>query len=196
MRSTLLLGIVLSTGLMAMPASAGYVVSANLTSTPDVDGTDFDYKIVLTNATTSTLPLGTFWFSWVPGQDFMSVKPTNIINPTGWSDLITGGGAGDGFAIQWVAGSTGTPIAPGGSLTFAFTSSETLAQIEGFSPSHPASLETTAFVYTGAPLADPGLQFNVAGPAAVPEPSSLALCGIAGVVGLVVARARRRVSAA
>jgi hypothetical protein len=32
----------------------------------------------------------------------------------------------------------------------------------------------------------------VAGAAAVPEPSSLALCGIGGVVGLVVARARRK----
>jgi hypothetical protein len=194
MRSTLLLGIVLSTGLMAMPASAGYVVSANLTSTPD--GANFDYKIVLTNATTSTLPLGTFWFSWVPGEDFMSVSPTNIVNPTGWNDLITNGGPSDGFAIQWVASSSSFAIAPGASLTFAFTSSETLAQIEGSSPSHPSSLETTAFVYTGAPLADPGAELNVVGPAAVPEPSSLALCGIAGVVGLVVARARRQASAA
>ena len=37
------------------------------------------------------------------------------------------------------------------------------------------------------------VDFDLAPTAAVPEPSSLALCGIAGIVGLGVARARRRI---
>ena len=45
----------------------------------------------------------------------------------------------------------------------------------------------------GAFVNMPGLSTDtVLAPAAVPEPSSLALCGIAGAIGLVVAQVRRK----
>ena len=54
---------------------------------------------------------GRFWYSWVPGEDFMPVSPTNITSPTGWTEMVTNAGSLDGFAIQWTTSSA--PLAAG-----------------------------------------------------------------------------------
>jgi hypothetical protein len=33
----------------------------------------------------------------------MDKAPLSVISPAGWTDMVTNGGATDGFAIQWVA---------------------------------------------------------------------------------------------
>jgi len=57
----------------------------------------FNYTLTLNNSAASTANIETFWFSWVPGQDFMAVSPTNIVAPSGWTDAITHAGSGDGY---------------------------------------------------------------------------------------------------
>jgi hypothetical protein len=66
-------------------------------------GPNFTYAITLANASSSNAGIGTFWYAWVPGQDFLATRPISVSPPPGWSDNITNMGAGDGFAIQFLA---------------------------------------------------------------------------------------------
>jgi len=172
-------------GLLTAPAMAGSLdVSGTLSG--KADGANFDYTITLSNSSASTDSLETFWFAWVPGKDFLMTHPLTETPPSGWTDMVTNGGTTDGFAIQFVT--TTAPLAPGNSLTFLFTSTDTPAEIAGFSHFYPTIPVETSFVYQGAPFAGDSLQFVVQ---SVPEPSTLTL-GIIGVLGSIgVWRARR-----
>jgi hypothetical protein len=175
--------IALATGLSATPAVAsGIDASGVVTATPD--GPNFDYSITLTNSSSSTDPIGTFWFAWVPGKDFLPTSPSDITTPTGWSvGLVSNGGSSDGFGIQFLAG-TGSLLAPGSSLSgFGFKSADTPAELAGNSPFYPTFPVTTSTVYNGAPFSAGSEQFTLS-VQSVPEPSSLML-GLFGVVTMV-----------
>jgi hypothetical protein len=116
-----------------------------------VDASTFRYDIDLQNSGTTNV--GTLWYAWIPGHDFMPIAPTNIVSPPGWSAIVTGGNAPNGFAIQWVNNSG--PLTPGHTLRgFGFDSQESLAQLAD------ATISQT-FVYSGAPFSDSGFQFNI-----------------------------------
>jgi hypothetical protein len=122
-------------------------VSGQLSGT--VSGGGFQYTLTLSNSSASTTNIETFWFSWIPGIDFMPVSPTSIVTPAGWTDQVTHVGSGDGFAIQFVTSTT--PLAPGGSLTFTFTSTSSPATMAGKSPFYSIDAIGTSFVYSGPP---------------------------------------------
>jgi hypothetical protein len=181
---------VLAVFVFAVPVMAGPLdVSATLSATPD--GSDFDYTIVLKNASSSTDSLETFWFGWVPGKDFLPTSPISVTPPTGWADRVTHGGATDGFAIQFVTSTD--PLAPGQSLDFMFKSADTPAQIAGNSPFYPTIPAETSFVFQGAPFRGDSAEFRVR---STPEPSTLALAGVAalGVIGYAWRRKAPKVS--
>ena len=46
-------------------------ITASALISGKADGSDFDYTITLSNSASSTDPIGTFWFAWVPGDDFI-----------------------------------------------------------------------------------------------------------------------------
>ena len=79
------------------------VLLANITASGVIsskpDGSNFDYTIELTNSSSSTASIGTFWYAWVPGEDFLATNPISVTSPTGWSGLITHAGR-DGYAIH------------------------------------------------------------------------------------------------
>ena len=173
----------------AAPAAAAEAASATFTST-QLSATSWQYDLTLSD--TGTTNLGTFWFAWVPGKDFMATAPSGIVDPSGWSAITTHGSAADGYAIQWKAGA-GALLAPGRSLGgFMFDSSMSPAEMMGDSPFFPGTPVTTTFVYSGAPFSDAGVQFLVE-PAVstVPEPSSLALMGL-GALAFATRLARRK----
>ena len=94
--------------------------SATISSVPD--GPDFNYTLTLNNASTSNSGIGTFWYAWVPGEDFMATSPISVTPPAGWTNNITNAGPTDGYAIQFLASSTASAVQPGSSLTFSFVS--------------------------------------------------------------------------
>jgi hypothetical protein len=165
--------------------SATETASGTISASP-LGGGEFQYNIALANTSadhTATGNIGTFWFSWIPGHDFMEAKPTHITFPTGWSVNFTGSNnASDGNALQFVAGG-GPLLTPGNTDSFSFESTEPLSQIIGPSSYTPLDNETTSFVYQGAPFSDGGELITLA-PVAVPEPASaiLFLIGSAGLL--------------
>ncbi len=188
MRRFTFFGVVLSIGVLTTPVSADSIIpSGVLSSTPD--GANFDYSITLMNSSASNASIGTFWFGWVPGEDFMATSPLSVTNPTGWKDKITGGGPGDGYAIQWVSSSSSDNVAIGGSLTFQFTSADTPTEIAGLSKFYPTTPVETSFVYSGAPFSDAGFKFAVS---SVPEPSTLTLGILAVLSSCAYLRFRRK----
>jgi hypothetical protein len=170
------------------PVRAGSLeTSATISATPD--GSNWDYTIALTNLSSSTDSLETFWYSWVPGKDFMPVSPLSVSPPTGWTDMVTNGGPTDGFAIQFVT--TSAALTPGNTLDFSFTSAATPAQLAGDSPFYPGIPVGTSFVYQGAPFVGDSFNFVVS---SVPEPSTLTLALVGGLVGFVSLRAHNAVT--
>jgi PEP-CTERM motif-containing protein len=179
-------------GLLTAPVSAGSLnVSGVFSSKPD--GANFDYTITLSNLSSSTVSLETFWFGWVPGQNYLATKPISETTPSGWTvDLISHGTPPppDGYAIRFVT--TTAPLMPGQSLSFGFVSADTPAEIAGNSLFHANPPAGTSTVYQGGPFSGASAQFVVL--QSVPEPSTLTL-GIIGVLGSFAAgRARRAVA--
>src|SRR3954469_25608013 len=133
-------------------------------------GPDTNYAINLTNASSSNSGIGTFWYSWVPGEDFLSTSPVSVSPPPGWSDNITNMGPGDGFAIQFLANSPANDVRPGSSLGFSFTSADSPTSVSGNSAFFPGTPVGTSFVSPQGPFSDAGHQF-VMTPAPAPSPT-------------------------
>jgi len=158
-------------------------LSTNQTSAP------FNYTLTLHN--TGTTNIGSFWFAWIPGEDFLPTTPTGLVKPANWFAFLNGGGAMDGHSIEFI--DNGTLLAPGASLTgFGFTSNDSPTKLAGKSPFYTSTPAGTSFVYGGAPLSDAGYQFTVS---VVPEPPSLALAAIGGLLSWTALRKRTRADA-
>jgi hypothetical protein len=174
-----------ASALLAAPGWAGEMATANVTDS-QIGANEYQYDLTLNNVGTTTI--GTFWFSWVPGLNFMSATPTNINLPAGWTDNIT---TGPGSAIQWLAGSN--LLAAGTSLSgFSFDSTLTPAELAGnaLSPNQTYPV-ATSFIYSGAPFSDGGYQFVAAVSSPVPLPSSFGLLtGALTAGGLILVRRR------
>jgi hypothetical protein len=171
----------------SLPLAASEIAEATYSVT-QLTPTTWNYMFTLTDI--GTTPIGTFWFSWLPGQGYMNTAPISAIAPTGWVAVTTNGtAAGDGFSERW-ADTAGT-LGPGQSLSgFSFVSSTTPAQLAGASPFHGGIPELTSDVFMGAPLVGPDAPFLVTLAATTPEPSSVLLILSAG--GLLIVRKRRR----
>ncbi len=200
---------ILSAG-VAMAATVTFVGPANIYAAETASATitlgshsagSYTYDLSLTNTGTAGSTIGTFWFSWIPGQSYLASNPTIVSAPTGWEDgpdsQSVGGAFGEkGASIEWQATSSAGYLDAGKTLSgFSFTTPDAPASVFGnsiysFNGSHPSVL--TAFVYAGAPFSDTGEQFQVQ---PVPEPSPALLLGALGGAGLLILRRRRMVAA-
>lgn len=164
-------------------AQASLIADATVSGSP-IGGGLYHYTVTLHNTGTTTV--GTFWFAWIPGGNFMSAVPSNITSPAGWT-AQTVGGAG-AVSILWQAGTAASRLAAGGTLaTFAFDSANTPAQLAGFAASSPTNHVTTSYVYIGSALTDPGFEFTAS---VIPAPSGALALGFAP---LALRRSRRSI---
>lgn len=183
----------------SMPAGLGSAsgqaanITAGATMTWAADGSNFDYTITLNNSASSDASIGTFWFAWLPAEDFLETSPISVGSPSGWGALVTHfpNVPTNGFAIQWTTGAADSPdnVAIGGSKVFTFTSDDTPSQLAGESVFFPGTPVTLSVVYPGAPFSDDGHELVVR---VVPEPSS-AVLGAVGLVSALGLASRRRV---
>jgi hypothetical protein len=181
---------VLAAALFARGASAAPIpptASATIAETT-TGSTTFHYDLNLSDDAASPTPVGTFWFAWKPGQDYMTSSPTNVTSPAGWTDIITGGGTTNGYAIQWKATSSASDMPAGSSLSgFGFDSADAPSVEFGESAFYPTTPVLTSVAYSGAPFSDAGTTFTVS---AVPEPTLL----VAALPAAMLLRRRARAS--
>jgi hypothetical protein len=168
----------------AGPALAALSATATISSTPD--GSNFDYTVSVTD--NGTTDIGTFWFAWTPPgdpteYDFLPTPPSAEAGPSGWTaPLVT---AFPGTSIEY-HNVSGSPISPGQTGTFTFTSSDSPTTLQG--KQFGTFPITESFIYEGAPEVGSFSQVNPV--FVVPEPSSAALLALAGCS--IAARRRRR----
>jgi hypothetical protein len=158
-------------------------------------GATYTYDITLKD--TGTTNIGTFWYAWLPPDDFydfLTSKPTAESSPTGWTANLQGeDNSRDGNSIQWV--SSTNPLTPGTSLTFGYTTPDNPASVTGGGVGPFPYPTGYSYIYIGAPETDAGSLVNVAvGDITVPEPATLSLL-VAGVAALCTRRPRRIVVA-
>jgi len=172
-----LTALTLSAAAMAQIAATGSISYIN-------NGSDYTYDITLHNTGTTTI--GTLWYAWIPGQDYLPIAPSAHSNPANWTFTQTTS-AGFGFGLRWVA-QAGSLLQPGQSLSgFKFTTTTTPAELLGNSifGAHPPV--GTTFIYQGGPFSGQSKQILVN---PVPEPAT-ALALIPGLA--ILSRRRRRV---
>ncbi|HTL59533.1 MAG TPA: hypothetical protein VL361_27930 [Candidatus Limnocylindrales bacterium] len=172
-------------------SSAAQTISASAGISGQPAGVNlFNYTITLNNSASSSSSIGTFWYAWLPGQDYLPSSPSLVTPPTGWTDTITHFGVTDGYAIEFFANGPADALAPGQSLDFNFETLDSPAALAGNSPYYPTIPVGTSMVYGGGPFSLPSDQFVVQ---SVPEPSGFGFC-LLGTLSLLVVGSRRRCS--
>jgi hypothetical protein len=144
----------------------GILPSATLSGTPGT-GSTYDYILTLNNASTASTSIEGFWYAWIPGHFFLPSSPSSASGgSSGWTATP------DGDSIQF-QGNAGDAIAPGGSATFTFVTTDSPAALAGTSGGFPIG-DSVAYPGTiNFSGASPNVEFAVQ---SVPEPASLALC--------------------
>ena len=183
------------------PAYGSETASATiaLASNSIVGGqTQYTYDLSLTNTSTDGSTVGTFWFAWIPHQSYLATNPITVSAPTGWADgpdsQSVGGALGEkGASIEFQAGGSGSYLAAGNTLKgFSFTTSDSPTSVFGDSIYFPGTPVLTSQVYHAGPFSDTfnapnGYQFLVQ---VVPEPTTVALMGVAAGALLLIRRNR------
>jgi hypothetical protein len=173
----LLLGFALAAGSAPAALAQGDIASGTISSS---GAGPYAYSLTFSNGAGATSPIGSVWYSWVPGQFFLPASPTSASAPTGWTANVVSD------SIQFVATSSVYDIAAGHSLSgFGYTASFSPAQLAAA----PNSAESVS--YSGGLFSDGGFTFDVT---TVPEPATFPLL-VAGAIALWLVGGRRRVQA-
>ena len=159
-------------GLALAVGTATHVQAQAELASGTINGTGtgpFDYSLTFSDGAGAGSPIGSVWYSWIPGLFFLPSSPTSASAPTGWTASIVGN------SVQYVANSAANDILAGQSLSgFGYTAT--------FSPDQLAAAPNSgeSVAYSGGLFADGGETFTVQ---AVPEPSAYALL-LSGVAAL------------
>jgi hypothetical protein len=175
----ILLGLILVAGTASSAHAQGQIASGTISAS---GSGPFTYDLSFSDAPTSTSPVGSVWYAWVPGFFYLPGIPTSASAPAGWTAAVFGD------SVQFTANSPANYITAGSTLSgFSYQAA--------FSPTQLAAAGNSgvSVAYSGALFSDPGNTFTVQA-AAVPEPSTLALL-ICGTTGLCLF-CRRRLRAA
>jgi len=172
----------ISVGAIAQTTSAtGFITLLSQT------GNVYNYDISITN--TGTSGIGTLWYAWNPGQDYLPTMPTSVGTPAGWTlDGITHGDSGDGYGIHWGGGT----LASGATLDgFLFSSTDSPAVLGGFTtvPDYNGQQQPVGdtFVYAGDAFVSASYDLVIN-----PVPAPSGFFGLLPFAGIAILAARRR----
>jgi hypothetical protein len=170
------LGVILA---LAGTAGAQEMASATIIQT-GTDGSNFDYAIQLTDTGQTTI--GSWWYGWIPGYNFLASTPTVTSNPTGWTDSVIPGYAPyAGASVQWFASGPASYIQPGGSVTFDIRTPDDLTTMTGPSPYGFGYYDSgDSYVYSQGLEADSGGFLEVI----APEPTGISLIAVSAAFAL------------
>jgi hypothetical protein len=130
------------------------------------------YDLTFSDAANATSPIGSVWYSWIPGEFYLPGTPNSASAPVGWTANVFGD------SVQFVASSPSFDITAGNSLSgFSYQAAFTPAQLAAA----PSSGVSDA--YSGGLFSDSGNIFTVE---AVPEPTTPALLVFGAAVLFVV----------
>ncbi len=151
----LVLGLMLAAGTALSVHAQGEIASGTVSGS---GSGPYNYSLTFADANTATSPIGSIWYSWVPGFFYLPALPTSASAPPGWTATISAN------SIQFVASSVAYDIIPGNSRSgFHYQAT--------FSPAQLAAAQDSgvSVAYSGALLSDNGNTFTVS---FVPEPSA------------------------
>ncbi len=175
----ILLGLMLVAGAAASVQAQGQIASGIISGS---GSGPYTYNLTFSDAASSTSPVGSVWYAWVPGFFYLPGVPTSASAPSGWTATI------DANSVQFVANSSANAIAAGSSLSgFSYQAAFSPAQLAA------AANSGLSVAYSGGLFSDAGYTFTVE-MVTVPEPSALVLlmCGATGLCLI----GRRRLRAA
>jgi hypothetical protein len=163
-------GVILLAGTMTVAHAQGQLASGTIIGS----GTGpYSYSLAFSDAASATSPIGSVWYSWVPGFFYLPSSPTSASTPAGWTANISGN------SIQFIASSAANGITARHTLSgFSYQAA--------FSPAQLAAAPDSGLsvAYSGGLFSDAGKTFTVQAVAA-PEPSPMLLL-IFGAAGLVL----------
>jgi len=150
----ILLGLMLAFGTATFVHAQGQVASGTISSS---GSGPFTYDLTFSDAAGATSPIGSVWYSWIPGQFFLPGDPTSASAPAGWTANIVNN------SVQFIANSPANAITAGQTLSgFSYQATFSPAQLAAMANSGESD------AYSGALFSDGGNIFVVQ---AVPEPS-------------------------
>jgi len=142
----------------ASPAFAQLAGNAELVSTDQGGG---QYANAITVHNTGTTTIGTFWYSWIPGENFMPSAPTNITSPPGWNAQVYVF-AGPTYSIEWYTYNPASYIPAGAQLAgFNYNGTMSPAALQQPAANDPHYHITDSYLYQTQAFNDPGLLFRV-----------------------------------
>ena len=162
----ILLGLVLALGTATYVHAQGQIASGTIGSS---GSGPYAYNLTFSDAAGATSPIGSIWYSWIPGEFFLPGTPTSASAPAGWAATIFAN------SVQYVANSSANDITAGQSLSgFGFQATFSPAQVAA------AANSGESVAYSGGLFSDAGDTFTVT-VQPVPEPSGqlLLLSGVA-----------------
>jgi hypothetical protein len=150
----ILLGFVLAVGIATFAHAQGQIASGTIGSS---GAGPYTYNLTFSDSASATSPVGSVWYSWIPGQFFLPGTPTSASAPAGWTATIFLN------SVQFVASSPANDITAGQSLSgFGYQATFSPAQLAAAANSGQSD------AYSAGLFSDGGDIFVVQ---AVPEPS-------------------------
>jgi hypothetical protein len=152
----ILLGLMLAFGTATFVHAQGQIASGTISSS---GSGPFTYDLTFSDAAGATSPIGSVWYSWIPGQFFLPGTPTSASTPAGWTASIQAN------SIQFIANSPANDITAGHSLSgFGYQATFSPAQLAA------AANSGESVAYSGGLFSDGGDTFTVT-VQPVPEPN-------------------------
>lgn len=153
--ATVVLGCLLAIALPTQVKAQGQIASGTYSSS---GSGPYTYNLSFTDAPTSTSPIGSVWYSWIPGNFDLPGTPTSASAPSGWTATISG------HSVQYVASSPASYIQAGQTLNgFSYQATFTPAQLAAMANSGRSD------AYSAGLFSDAGNVFVVQ---PVPEPAT------------------------